>query len=103
MAGHEIMTEKKSLTEHTYRERITVFFPLYKWLPSYSQEWFRFDLIAGITLAAFAIPELITVLVILGMTCSLFSLVQEVVPGLAGIISGQPVNSQIRCHLELFW
>jgi high affinity sulfate transporter 1 len=53
------MTERRSTTKHSYQEWIKSFFPIYKWLPSYSREWFRFDLVAGITLAAFAIPELI--------------------------------------------
>ncbi|HIH27628.1 MAG TPA: hypothetical protein HA256_06610, partial [Methanoregulaceae archaeon] len=35
------------------------FFPIVSWLPVYSRDLLRYDVIAGITLAAFAIPELI--------------------------------------------
>jgi high affinity sulfate transporter 1 len=31
-------------------------FPILSWLPQYETQWFRFDFIAGITLAAYAIP-----------------------------------------------
>ena len=30
--------------------------PILQWLPTYQKNWFRFDLIAGLTLAAYAIP-----------------------------------------------
>jgi SulP family sulfate permease len=30
--------------------------PITQWLPTYQQAWFRFDLVAGLTLAAYAIP-----------------------------------------------
>jgi high affinity sulfate transporter 1 len=53
------MTERGSTSDHTWRKRIAAFFPITTWLPTYSREWFRFDLLAGITLAAFSIPELI--------------------------------------------
>lgn len=51
------MAERKSLNEA--RKRIIGFFPIVSWLPSYSRDLLRYDLLAGITLAAFAIPELI--------------------------------------------
>jgi MFS superfamily sulfate permease-like transporter len=31
--------------------------PVLRWLPSYDKSWLKFDLIAGLTLAAFAIPD----------------------------------------------
>ena len=31
--------------------------PVLRWLPSYDKTWLKFDLIAGLTLAAFAIPD----------------------------------------------
>jgi sulfate permease, SulP family len=31
-------------------------FPAFEWLPSYRRDWFRLDLIAGITLAAYLLP-----------------------------------------------
>jgi len=31
--------------------------PVLQWLPSYDKKWLKFDLIAGLTLAAFAIPD----------------------------------------------
>ena len=37
--------------------RITPYFPVLSWLPKYDRKWLRFDLIAGATLAAFAIPD----------------------------------------------
>ncbi|MFM7437730.1 MAG: SulP family inorganic anion transporter [Snowella sp.] len=30
--------------------------PILQWLPTYQKNWFRFDLVAGLTLAAYAIP-----------------------------------------------
>lgn len=33
------------------------FIPVLNWLPQYRKEWFRFDLIAGLTVAAVAIPQ----------------------------------------------
>ncbi len=32
------------------------FLPIARWLPQYQPEWLRFDLVAGITLAAYAVP-----------------------------------------------
>ncbi len=37
--------------------RVKSYFPITTWLPNYNREWFRPDLLAGITLAAFTIPE----------------------------------------------
>ena len=39
------------------RHRITDLVPVLRWLPSYDKTWLKFDLIAGLTLAAFAIPD----------------------------------------------
>ncbi|MCJ7742182.1 MAG: SulP family inorganic anion transporter, partial [Methanoregula sp.] len=37
--------------------RITPYIPVLSWLPKYDRKWLRFDLLAGATLAAFAIPD----------------------------------------------
>lgn len=37
--------------------KLTRAIPILKWLPSYNRRWLKFDLIAGITLAMFAIPD----------------------------------------------
>ncbi len=37
--------------------RITPYVPVLSWLPKYDRKWLRFDLLAGLTLAAFAIPD----------------------------------------------
>ncbi len=37
--------------------RIIPYIPIISWLPKYDRKWLRFDLLAGLTLAAFAIPD----------------------------------------------
>jgi high affinity sulfate transporter 1 len=37
--------------------RIISYIPVVSWLPKYDRKWLRFDLLAGLTLAAFAIPD----------------------------------------------
>jgi hypothetical protein len=39
------------------RSRLADALPIARWLPTYRAEWLRFDLLAGVTLAAFAVPE----------------------------------------------
>ena len=39
------------------KHRILDIVPVLRWLPSYDKKWLKFDLIAGLTLAAFAIPD----------------------------------------------
>src|SRR5512135_121284 len=39
------------------RDRARDLLPVLRWLPAYDRKWLRFDLIAGLTLAAFAIPD----------------------------------------------
>src|SRR6201988_5289679 len=36
--------------------RLHALLPILKWLPQYDRAWLRFDVVAGITLAAYAIP-----------------------------------------------
>ena len=36
--------------------RLTSLLPILQWLPRYDRSWLRFDLVAGLTLAAYAIP-----------------------------------------------
>ena len=40
----------------SYRQRIRSAFPIAAWLPAYERGWLRYDVVAGITLAAYAIP-----------------------------------------------
>lgn len=40
----------------TIAQKIVALVPICQWLPRYERSWLRFDLIAGITLAAYAIP-----------------------------------------------
>ena len=37
--------------------RIKPYIPIISWFPKYDRKWLRFDLLAGLTLAAFAIPD----------------------------------------------
>ncbi len=39
-------------------EQVKMLFPVVTWIPTYSKNLFRADVIAGITLTAFAVPEL---------------------------------------------
>ena len=39
------------------KNRMLSMLPVLRWLPTYDKSWLRFDLIAGLTLAAFAIPD----------------------------------------------
>jgi high affinity sulfate transporter 1 len=41
----------------TFRNKISKIAPIVEWLPNYKREWLSFDLTAGMTLAAFTIPE----------------------------------------------
>src|SRR5215472_12778251 len=38
------------------RENRSSFLPIAGWLPEYQAAWLRFDLVAGVTLAAYAVP-----------------------------------------------
>lgn len=37
--------------------KLTRAIPILKWLPLYNRRWLKFDLVAGLTLAMFAIPD----------------------------------------------
>ncbi|NLX49679.1 MAG: SulP family inorganic anion transporter [Methanospirillum sp.] len=39
------------------RDRLLDLVPVLRWLPAYDRSWLKFDLVAGLTLAAFAIPD----------------------------------------------
>lgn len=41
--------------------------PVFKWLPSYERSWLKFDIIAGLTLAAVAIPDNIAYATLAGL------------------------------------
>ncbi len=53
--------------EETFSDRVRNYFPIVDWLPAYRKEWFRADLMAGATLAAFTIPEAIAYAELAGM------------------------------------
>jgi high affinity sulfate transporter 1 len=42
--------------EHAWRRRVSSALPIVQWLPQYQRSWIRPDVIAGLTLAAYAIP-----------------------------------------------
>ena len=42
--------------EHAWRSRIRSALPIITWLPQYQRSWLRSDLVAGLTLAAYAVP-----------------------------------------------
>lgn len=39
------------------RDRLVDLAPVLRWLPSYDRTWLKYDVVAGLTLAAFAIPD----------------------------------------------
>jgi SulP family sulfate permease len=47
----------RGISLETAKNRILSIVPVLRWLPSYDKSWLKFDLIAGLTLAAFAIPD----------------------------------------------
>jgi high affinity sulfate transporter 1 len=42
--------------EHGWRSRIRSALPIITWLPQYQRSWLRSDMVAGLTLAAYAVP-----------------------------------------------
>jgi SulP family sulfate permease len=47
----------RGISQETVKHRILSMVPVLRWLPTYDKSWLKFDLIAGLTLAAFAIPD----------------------------------------------
>lgn len=47
----------RGITPEIAKQRVLALVPVLGWLPSYDKTWLKFDLIAGLTLAAFAIPD----------------------------------------------
>jgi len=47
----------RGISMEVAKYRILDLVPVLRWLPSYDKSWLKFDLIAGLTLAAFAIPD----------------------------------------------
>src|SRR5512139_1666474 len=47
----------RGITPKMVKQRVLALVPVLSWLPSYDKTWLKFDIIAGLTLAAFAIPE----------------------------------------------
>jgi SulP family sulfate permease len=46
----------QSVNEHDWRKRIRSALPVIGWLPQYQRSWLRPDIVAGLTLAAYAVP-----------------------------------------------
>src|SRR5258707_15738277 len=42
--------------DHAWRKRIRSAIPVIGWLPQYQRRWLRPDMVAGLTLAAYAVP-----------------------------------------------
>lgn len=51
------MTTEQAAQEESRSSSLKQFFPIITWLPNYNREWLRPDILAGLTLAAFTIPE----------------------------------------------
>jgi len=51
------MMNIQGLSLEAAKHRVLALVPVLRWLPSYDKTWLRFDLVAGLTLAAFAIPN----------------------------------------------
>ena len=49
-------TAEQPAQGHPLRARLLALFPPLLWLRGYSLQWLRADLVAGITLAAYAVP-----------------------------------------------
>ena len=47
----------EQVTQEKFSTKLKRFVPIATWLPNYDRSWLRPDLLAGITLAAFTIPE----------------------------------------------
>src|SRR5512137_932243 len=47
----------RGISQETVKHRLLCLVPVLRWLPTYDKSWLKFDLIAGLTLAAFAIPD----------------------------------------------
>jgi len=47
----------RGISREVAKQRVLGMVPVLRWLPSYDKSWLKFDLIAGLTLAAFAIPD----------------------------------------------
>jgi len=47
----------RGISREAAKQRMLSMVPVLRWLPSYDKSWLKFDLIAGLTLAAFAIPD----------------------------------------------
>src|SRR5436190_19343133 len=46
----------KSDGERSWSKLLSSTLPIVRWLPQYQRSWFRSDIVAGLTLAAYAIP-----------------------------------------------
>lgn len=45
------------MEKKTFLQKITTYIPIIQWLPNYEGKFFRWDLVAGVTLASFVLPE----------------------------------------------
>lgn len=53
--------------EDTFSDRMRTYLPVISWAPEYDPRWLRADVVAGLTLAAFTIPEAIAYAELAGM------------------------------------
>ena len=54
---HCVDMNSRGISLEVAKRRVFAFMPVLQWLPSYDKTWLKFDIIAGLTLAAFAIPD----------------------------------------------
>ncbi len=58
---------QQPVPEQSLRARLGKYVPIIDWLPKYQPSWLRFDILAGLTLGAFTIPEAIAYASLAGM------------------------------------
>lgn len=61
------MQAAQPTVDNSLRTRLSHFLPILDWLPKYQPSWLRFDILAGLTLGAFTIPEAIAYASLAGM------------------------------------
>src|SRR5208283_1988964 len=52
-----VSSNESSTADSSGTSTLKSMLPIFQWLPSYKKSWFRYDLIAGLALAAYSIPE----------------------------------------------
>ncbi len=57
----------RSKNESKFKQNISSLLPILNWEKNYKREWLRPDILAGITLGAFTIPEAIAYASLVGL------------------------------------